>query len=105
MKIRVLDGLGCAIATLEGEPIRLIRDRTEAPGPKAKSALIGEWNSAPNSAAFCNGALVRYLDFSDSYLASGETCHPNNNLAPVLAAAEFAGRSDRESLTSLAVAP
>jgi 2-methylcitrate dehydratase len=51
-----------------------------------------------------NGALVRYLDFNDSYFAPGETCHPSDNLAPVLAAAEYAHASGRELLTALAVA-
>jgi 2-methylcitrate dehydratase len=48
--------------------------------------------------------LVRYLDFNDSYLAPGETCHPSDNLGAVLAAAEYAGRSGRDLLTALAVA-
>src|SRR5439155_2515743 len=51
-----------------------------------------------------NGALVRYLDFNDSYFAPGETCHPSDNLAPVLAAAEYADASGKELLTALAVA-
>jgi phosphosulfolactate synthase (CoM biosynthesis protein A) len=45
---------------------------------------------------------VRYLDFNDSYLAAGETCHPSDNLGAVLAAAEYAGCSGRELLTALA---
>jgi 2-methylcitrate dehydratase len=47
---------------------------------------------------------VRYLDFNDSYFAPGETCHPSDNLAPVLAAAEYADASGRELLSALAVA-
>jgi 2-methylcitrate dehydratase PrpD len=51
-----------------------------------------------------NGALVRYLDFNDSYLAPGETCHPSDNLAPGLAAAEYATASGRDVLAALAAA-
>jgi 2-methylcitrate dehydratase len=47
---------------------------------------------------------VRYLDFNDSYLAKGETCHPSDNLGAVLAACEYAGRNGKDLLTSLAVA-
>lgn len=50
--------------------------------------LIGGWRSAPDRAALLNGALVRYLDFNDSYLAVGETCHPSDNLGAVLANAD-----------------
>jgi 2-methylcitrate dehydratase len=40
----------------------------------------------------------------DSYLAPGETCHPSDNLAPVLAAAEYAQADGKALLTALAVA-
>jgi 2-methylcitrate dehydratase len=66
--------------------------------------LIGGGRSAPDRAALANGALVRYLDFNDSYLAPGETCHPSDNLAPVLAACEYAQADGRTLLTALAVA-
>jgi 2-methylcitrate dehydratase len=41
---------------------------------------------------------------NDSYFAAGETCHPSDDLAPVLAAAEYGDASGRELLTALAVA-
>src|SRR5205823_2955193 len=66
--------------------------------------LIGRGSSAPDRAALYNGSLVRYLDFNDSYLAPGETCHPSDNLAPVLAACEYAHANGRALLTALAVA-
>ena len=47
---------------------------------------------------------MRYLDFNDSYLAKGETCHPSDNLGAVLAAAEFRGVTGKEFLTALALA-
>jgi 2-methylcitrate dehydratase len=47
---------------------------------------------------------VRYLDFNDSYLAKGETCHPSDNMGATLAAAEYARRGGRAFLTALAVA-
>ena len=50
-----------------------------------------------------NGFLVRYLDFNDSYLAKGETCHPSDSLGAVFAACQYAGGSGRDLLTALAV--
>jgi 2-methylcitrate dehydratase len=47
---------------------------------------------------------VRYLDFNDSYLSKGETCHPSDNLAPVLAATEYVDGTGRDLMTALAVA-
>jgi 2-methylcitrate dehydratase len=104
LKIRVLDALGCAIGALGGAPLRLIRTQLEEFGGAGQCTLIGGRRTAPDRAAFYNSALVRYLDFNDSYLAKGETCHPSDNLGAVLAAAEYANQSGRELLTALAVA-
>jgi 2-methylcitrate dehydratase len=104
LKIRVLDSLGCAIGALNGEPIRYIRKLQTDFGGNGHCTLIGGGRTAPDRAAFYNSGLIRYLDFNDSYLAEGETCHPSDNLGAVLAAAEYAGRSGRDFLTALAVA-
>ena len=104
LKVRVLDSLGCAIGALEGEPIRAIRGYLQDVGGREACTLIGGGRTAMDRAAFYNGALVRYLDFNDSYVAPGETCHPSDNLAPVLAAAEYSGGSGRDLLTALAIA-
>jgi 2-methylcitrate dehydratase len=103
LKTRVLDSLGCAIGALQGDPIRLIKTQIEDFGASGPCTLIGGGQTAPDRAALYNCALVRYLDFSDAYLARGETCHPSDNLGAVLAAAEYGGRSGREFLTALSV--
>jgi 2-methylcitrate dehydratase len=104
LKVRVLDAFGCAAGALEGPPVRRIRAYIEQAGGNPLVTLIGGGKTAPDRAAFYNGALVRYLDFNDSYLAKGETCHPSDNLAAVMAAGEFAGGSGKDLLTALAVA-
>lgn len=104
LKIRVLDSLGCAIGAVEGEPIRFIRVHLSDFGGAKHCTLIGGGKTAPDRAAFYNSALVRYLDYNDSYLAKGETCHPSDNLGAIMAAAEYAGVSGKRSLEALAVA-
>lgn len=104
LKIRVLDTIGVAIGALDASPIRAIRDLTGELGGRPLSTLIGGGRTAPDRAAFFNGALSRYLDFMDSYLAPGETCHPSDNLGAVMAAAEMRGASGADFLTALAVA-
>jgi 2-methylcitrate dehydratase len=103
-KIRVLDALGCAIGALGGGPIRAISALIDDFGGNPRCSLIGGGRSAPDRAAFYNSALVRFLDFNDSYLAKGETCHPSDNMGAVLAASEYAGGSGKDFLTALAVA-
>ena len=104
LKYCVLDALGCAIGALDGEPIRIIRAQIEDFGGVERCTMIGGLQTSPDRAAFYNSALVRYLDFNDSYLTKGETCHPSDNLGAILAAAEYANRSGREFLTALALA-
>jgi len=104
LKIRILDSIGCAIGALNGEPIQFIRIHLEDFGGAERCTLIGGGRNAPDRAAFYNSALVRYLDFNDSYLAKGETCHPSDNLGAVWAAAEYADRTGKELLAALAVA-
>ncbi len=104
LKIRVLDGLGCAVAATSSPVLQLIRAHTEEFGGVPLCSLMGGGRTAPDRAAFYNSALVRYLDFNDSYLAPNETCHPSDNLGAVLAACEYAGSTCGEFLTAVAVA-
>src|ERR1043166_411484 len=104
LKLRVLDSIGCALGALEAPPVEAVRAELREFGGPPLCTLIGGGRTAPDRAALYNGALVRYLDFNDSYFAPGETCHPSDNLAPVLAAAEYADASGRELLVALAVA-
>lgn len=104
LRLRVLDALGCAFGALDAAPMRAVRGLVDELGGRPRCTLIGGGRSAPDRATFLNGALVRYLDFNDSYLAPGETCHPSDNLAAVLAASEYARESGRTLLTALAVA-
>jgi len=104
LKIRILDSLGCAIGAVEGEPVRLVRAQIEEFGRSPHCRLIGGGSTSPEQAAFYNSALVRYLDFNDSFLAKRETCHPSDNLGAVLAAAEYAQAGGKELMTALAVA-
>jgi 2-methylcitrate dehydratase len=104
LKVRVLDSLGCAIGAVEGGPVRLVRKHVEDFCGGGHCTLIGGGRVAPDRAAFYNSALVRYLDYNDSYLAKGETCHPSDNLGAMLAACEYTRSSGRDLVTALAVA-
>lgn len=104
LKLRVLDSLGVAFGALDGEPVAMVSEQVREFGGAPLCTLIAGGRSAPDRAALYNGALVRYLDFNDSYMAPKETCHPSDNLAPVLAACEYAHADGRTLLAALAVA-
>jgi 2-methylcitrate dehydratase len=73
-------------------------------GLNGRCTLIGGGTANVVYATLYNTALVRYIDFMDSFLAGPELCHPSDNTGAVLAACEHAGRSGKEFLTALAVA-
>lgn len=104
LKIRLLDSLGCAIGALEAKPARAIRAHVDAFGGTGNATLIGGGKTAADRATLYNETLVRYLDFMDFYAAPEQTCHPSDNIAAVLAAAEDRGRTGRDLLVAIAVA-
>jgi 2-methylcitrate dehydratase len=105
LKVSVLDSLACAINALGAQPIEAcLAQAKEFGGPDGRCTLIGGGRANVVYAASYNTALVRYIDFMDSYLGGSEICHPSDNTAAVLAASEHAGRSGKDFLTALAVA-
>jgi 2-methylcitrate dehydratase len=104
LKLRILDAVGCAIGALGSSVLASVRAEVKEMGGRQLCTLFGGGRTAPDRAAFFNGAAIRYLDFNDAYLAPGETCHPSDNLSAVLAAVEYVGGSGRDLLAALAVA-
>jgi len=105
LKISILDSLACAINAIGAPPIAVcLAQAKEFGGPNGRCTLIGGGKADVVYAALYNTALVRYVDFMDSFLAGPELCHPSDNTAAVLAACEHTGRSGKEFLTALAVA-
>ena len=104
LKIRILDSLGCAIGAIGASPVQFLRKQVDEFDGRGNCTLIGGGKAAPDRAAFYNGALIRYLDFNDSYLSKSETCHPSDNTAAVLAATEYVDGTGRDLMAALAVA-
>lgn len=104
LKIRLLDSLGCALGAMQGTPVQNIKRMITDFGGNPLASMIGGQKTSPERASFYNSALVRYLDFNDSFLAKNETCHPSDNIGSVLAASEFADRNGKDFLTALAIA-
>ena len=105
LKVSVLDALACAINAIGAPPIEACRAQAEEFGGRDGSCtLIGGGRANIIYAAFYNTALVRYVDYMDSYLAVGGLCHPSDNTGAVLAASEHADLSGKDFLIALAIA-
>ena len=85
VKRRMLDSLGCALGALTAPPCRIARQLATSCQSTTGATLWGTGHrTLPDLATFANGALVRYLDFNDTYLAK-EPAHPSDNIAAILA--------------------
>jgi 2-methylcitrate dehydratase len=105
LKVSILDAVACAINALGAPPIEACRAQADELGGRGgRCTLVGGGRANPVYAAFYNTALIRYVDFMDSYLARGGLCHPSDNTGAVLAAGEHADLSGKDFLTALAVA-
>lgn len=92
----VLDSIGCAIQALDYPacmkmlgpvvPGATLENGTPVPGVKERLD--------PVRAAFNWGALIRWLDFNDTWLAA-EWGHPSDNLGGILALADYLDRNVR----------
>ena len=104
VKRRVLDSLGCAMGAWTAPPCRIARQLAQAVKVPHSATLWGTGHrSLPDLATFANGALVRYLDFNDTYLAK-EPAHPSDNIAAVLAVGEAARASGKRVILAIALA-
>lgn len=104
LKGRVLDAVGCAIGDLDSTTIKSIQTMTHDLTNDGSVTMIGGGKTTPDNAALFNGAAIRYLDYNDSYLAKGETCHPSDNISAVLAATEHNKGNGKDFLLGLAIA-
>src|SRR5579883_251462 len=99
----LLDALGCGLLAL-GYPAcsKLIGPVVpEATLPGGARVPGTAYELDPVQAAFCTGAIIRWLDFNDTFLAA-EWGHPSDNLGGILAVADYLDRrADREGRAGL----
>src|SRR5213082_981492 len=94
----LMDSLACALQALKIPACRKLL------GPVVPGAVMPGGARVPGTsfeldpvqAAFNIGALIRWLDFNDTWLAA-EWGHPSDNFAAILSAAEYASRMRAET--------
>jgi 2-methylcitrate dehydratase len=92
-RLCILDSLGCALQALQYPAC------TKLLGPIVPGAVCSGGSRVPGTsyeldpvrAAFNIGAMIRWLDFNDTWLAA-EWGHPSDNLGAILAVADYLGR-------------
>ena len=100
----LIDTLGCGLEALEYPAC------TKLLGPLVPGTIVPNGARVPGTAfqldpvqaAFNIGAMIRWLDFNDTWLAA-EWGHPSDNLGGILAVADWLSRSGAAKLTMRAV--
>lgn len=96
----LLDSLACAMMALKFPAC------TKLLGPVVPGATLKEgarvigtnFELDPVQAAFNNGALIRWLDFNDTFLAA-EWGHPSDNLGGILSVCDYLNRCEGKAFT------
>ncbi|MBV9988719.1 MAG: MmgE/PrpD family protein [Chitinophagaceae bacterium] len=103
LKRHLLDAIGSMVYASTRAPIKKLLNQLNilAEGGACET-LAGKLPY--DRAAQLYTALVRYPDFMDNYMGKEATCHPSDNLGPLLAASHFRDASGRDLLTAMAVA-
>jgi 2-methylcitrate dehydratase len=104
LRRNILDSIGCAIAALDGETVRTVRDHIESTGAAPRASMIGGGRTSIDQAALFNSVAVRYIDQLDTYLSPGGLCHPADNFGALLAVADSTNATGAEFMLALAVA-
>jgi 2-methylcitrate dehydratase len=96
----LVDTLGCGLLALRyPECVRhlgpIVPGATLANGARVPGT---QWQLDPVQAAFNIGAMIRWLDFNDTWLAA-EWGHPSDNLGGILALADYLCRTKQKALT------
>lgn len=100
----LMDSLGCALMALKFPAC------TKLLGPVVPGATLPSGARVPGTsyclepvmAAFNLGAMVRWLDYNDTWLAA-EWGHPSDNLGAILACADYQAAQGQPELTMAAV--
>ncbi|WP_049900999.1 MmgE/PrpD family protein [Halococcus agarilyticus] len=104
LKKRVLDSVGIAVGALGAEPVEAVRETVATTAAGDAARLWGSGTRAsPTGAAMYNTTLTRYLDFMDSFLAPGETPHPSDNIASLVACGEHVDATGAELVEAIGV--
>lgn len=104
VKRRVIDSLATCLGAYHSDPARIAREAAAAVRQPVGGASI--WGTTqrttPDLAAFANGAMVRYLDYNDTYL-SLEPAHPSDNLSAAVAVTQAAKRTGRDLILAAVI--
>lgn len=104
LKRHLLDALGSLLSCLDTPTIEKMRKHIQSISGKGDCKVPRIHNLPIDRASQYYTALIRYPDFMDNYMGKEATCHPSDNIGPLLAVATCNEISGRDFLTAMAIA-
>ena len=103
----VLDSLGCCLGAYTSPPSKYLRatyGRLDGPGAQTATVFGAGTPTLVEYAGLINGAMVRYLDYNDTYISEGRACHPSDHIPALVSVAEAEGRTGADLVTAIVLA-
>ncbi len=105
-KCRLIDNAAISLGAINQDAVVIARDKAMASEGTGRATIYGLGGGRgfdASRAAFANAVAVRFLDQDDTYLAA-EYSHPDDNISPLLAAAQQTGTGGADLLRGIIVA-
>jgi 2-methylcitrate dehydratase len=104
VKRHLIDAIGCLFGGYASAPAKIARRLADrASGQPAASVLCTGGQTSMEMAAFANTVMLRYLDYNDTYIATGSG-HPSDMICACLAVAEAMAADGKQTLLAIIAA-
>lgn len=105
IKKRIVDSIGIGVGAVGKQAPETVRKTVREVSKEGDCRVwCSDSTTSPPQAAMANTTLTRYLDFMDSFLAPGETPHPSDNIASIIACGEYEKATGKELIEAIGVA-
>jgi 2-methylcitrate dehydratase len=103
LKKHLLDSLGSLIQAQSSPTIKKFSRYVTSLGTDGNCSVPMLGNLPVDRAAEWFTALIRYPDFMDNFLGKEATCHPSDNIGPLLATGQLNNISGKDFLLAMAI--
>jgi 2-methylcitrate dehydratase len=103
LKKHLLDAVGSLLHCVNKPTLRKLANQIKKLSDGGRCLVPSIGKIPTDRAAQFYTALIRYPDFMDNFLGKEATCHPSDNIGPLLAAAQMEDASGEEFLLAMAI--
>lgn len=103
LKKHLLDSIASLVHCIERPTIKKLIRQIQSLDAGGKCVVPVINITSLDKAAELYTALIRYPDFMDNFLGKEATCHPSDNIGPLLAAGQVADASGKDFLLCMAL--